>query len=103
MSPLRAHAVGHPGASTGVFTSHEALLLRYEEPLTRLRGGTSLNTGTRLPWVGWRTAEPSGGHIAHLSGIGNPVAVKVSAGTSPVDARRHLPPSRPRPACTSRP
>lgn len=97
MSLLRAHAVGHSGVSTGVFTSHEALLLQYEEPLTRLRDGTWLNTGTHLPWVGWRTAEPSGGHIEYLSGIGNPLAVKVSAGTSPAtlaDICRRLDPDR---------
>ncbi|WP_328616275.1 3-deoxy-7-phosphoheptulonate synthase [Amycolatopsis sp. NBC_00355] len=83
MSLLRADAVGRAGSRTSVFTSHEALLLQYEEALTRERGGSWLNTGTHLPWVGYRTADPAGGHVRYLSGIGNPVAVKVSAGTSP--------------------
>ena len=67
------------------FTSHEALLLEYEEALTRQvphREGW-WNLGTHLPWIGLRTADPAGGHVEYMRGIRNPVAVKVGAGMDP--------------------
>ncbi len=67
------------------FTSHEALLLEYEQALTRQvphRDGW-WNLGTHLPWIGLRTADPAGGHVEFMSGIRNPVAVKVGAGMDP--------------------
>ncbi|MEE2972813.1 MAG: 3-deoxy-7-phosphoheptulonate synthase class II [Planctomycetota bacterium] len=67
------------------FTSHEALLLEYEEALTRQvphRDGW-WNLGTHLPWIGLRTADPGGGHVEYMRGIRNPVAVKVGTGMDP--------------------
>lgn len=67
------------------FTSHEALLLEYEEALTRRvphREGW-WNLSAHLPWIGLRTADPDGGHVAYMQGIRNPVAVKVGAGMDP--------------------
>jgi 3-deoxy-7-phosphoheptulonate synthase len=61
------------------FTSHEALHLPYEAALTRhveLRD-EPYNLSTHFPWIGMRTAEPDGGHVEYVRGIGNPVAIKV--------------------------
>ncbi|MFI5983506.1 3-deoxy-7-phosphoheptulonate synthase [Streptomyces sp. NPDC051555] len=68
-----------------VWTSHEALLLDYEEPLVRrdpVTGGWFL-TSTHLPWIGARTGEPDGAHVRFLAGVANPVGVKVGPGTDP--------------------
>lgn len=60
------------------FTSHEALHLPYEQPLTRQgKDGQWYNFGTHFPWIGMRTADLNGAHIEYLRGIANPVAVKV--------------------------
>ncbi|MBY8341417.1 3-deoxy-7-phosphoheptulonate synthase [Streptomyces spinosirectus] len=67
-----------------LWTSHEALLLDYEEPLVRrdpLSGAVCL-TSTHLPWIGARTCEPDGAHVRFLSGVSNPVGVKVGPGTN---------------------
>jgi 3-deoxy-7-phosphoheptulonate synthase len=61
------------------FTSHDALLLPYEQAQTRRvpRRRGWYNLATHFPWVGMRTAELGGAHIEYLRGICNPVAVKV--------------------------
>ena len=67
------------------FTSHEALLLEYEAAMTRRvphREGW-WNLATHLPWIGLRTADPDGGHVRYMSGIRNPIAVKVGPGLAP--------------------
>jgi 3-deoxy-7-phosphoheptulonate synthase len=61
------------------YTSHEALLLGYEEALTRtdsLTGGW-YDCSAHLLWVGDRTRQPDGAHVEFLSGVENPVACKV--------------------------
>ncbi|HEX5569614.1 MAG TPA: 3-deoxy-7-phosphoheptulonate synthase [Streptomyces sp.] len=61
-----------------VWTSHEALLLDYELPMLRRdEGGRLLLTSTHWPWVGERTRQADGAHVALLGAIGNPVACKV--------------------------
>ena len=67
------------------YTSHEALLLDYEEALTRqdsLTGGW-YDCSAHLLWVGERTRDPDGAHVEFLSGVGNPVGVKLGPRTSP--------------------
>jgi 3-deoxy-7-phosphoheptulonate synthase len=61
------------------FTSHEALLLPYEQALTRQvpRRQGWYNLSTHLPWVGDRTRSIEGAHLEYLRGIANPVAVKI--------------------------
>lgn len=61
------------------YTSHEALLLGYEEALTRQDSltGDWYDCSAHMLWVGERTRQPDGGHIEFLSGIKNPVGVKV--------------------------
>ncbi|HYE56936.1 MAG TPA: 3-deoxy-7-phosphoheptulonate synthase class II, partial [Rhodothermales bacterium] len=71
------------------YTSHEALLLGYEDALTRLvpRHDTPYNLGTHFPWIGLRTNEPDGAHVTYAAGIANPVAVKVGGSMSPEHVR----------------
>lgn len=61
------------------FTSHEALLLPYEQALTRTvpHQPGRYNLSTHFPWIGMRTAQPEGEHVAYARSIENPVAVKV--------------------------
>ncbi len=62
-----------------LFTSHEALLLGFEEALTRVDSltGDWYCCSAHLLWVGERTRDPQGAHVEFLSGIGNPVASKL--------------------------
>ncbi|HET7300558.1 MAG TPA: 3-deoxy-7-phosphoheptulonate synthase class II [Oleiagrimonas sp.] len=64
------------------FTSHEALLLPYEQAQTRRvpRHWGWFNLATHFPWIGKRTAALDGAHVEYCRGIRNPVAVKVGPG-----------------------
>jgi 3-deoxy-7-phosphoheptulonate synthase len=61
------------------YTSHEALLLPYEEAQTRgvPRQWGWFNLGTHFPWIGMRTAAIDGAHVEYFRGIRNPIAIKV--------------------------
>ena len=61
------------------YTSHEALLLPYEQALTRqgLREKRWYNMGTHFPWIGDRTRSVDGAHVEYFRGIHNPIGVKV--------------------------
>jgi len=61
------------------YSSHEALLLWYEQAQTRRvpRRDGWYNLATHLPWIGMRSADPGGGHVEYCRGIRNPVGVKV--------------------------
>jgi 3-deoxy-7-phosphoheptulonate synthase len=66
-----------------VYTSHEALLLGYEEALTRqdsLTGGW-YDCSAHMLWIGERTRQLDGAHIEFLRGVGNPVGCKIGAST----------------------
>ena len=67
------------------FTSHEALLLPYEEALTRWVAdeGGYYNLGAHTLWVGERTRQLDGAHIEYLRGIRNPIGVKVGPSATP--------------------
>jgi 3-deoxy-7-phosphoheptulonate synthase len=67
------------------YTSHEALLLPYEEALTREvpRQWGWFNLGTHFPWIGMRTAALDGAHVEYMRGIRNPIALKVGPTVSP--------------------
>lgn len=62
-----------------MYTSHEALLLEYEEAMTRIDTTTGLwyDTSTHMPWIGERTRQPDGAHVEYLRGVCNPVGVKI--------------------------
>ncbi len=60
-----------------MFTSHEALLLPYEQALVRRDdGGIYWSTSGHLLWVGDRTRHPEGAHVEFLRGIANPIGIK---------------------------
>jgi len=61
------------------FTCHEALLLGFEEALTRVdsTSGDWYDTSAHLLWIGERTRQLDGGHVEYVRGIKNPVGVKV--------------------------
>src|SRR5271169_4385011 len=63
---------------TEIFTSHEALLLDYEERLTRFddRDGW-MDCSAHYIWVGERTRELTGAHVEFIRGVQNPVGVKL--------------------------
>ena len=60
------------------YTSHEALLLEYEEALCRVDTTTNIpvaGSGHML-WIGDRTRQPDGAHVEFLSGVQNPIGLK---------------------------
>jgi 3-deoxy-7-phosphoheptulonate synthase len=60
------------------FTSHEALLLLFEQALTRMeRQRGWYNLGTHMAWIGDRTRAIDGAHIEYFRGIRNPIGLKV--------------------------
>jgi len=67
------------------YTSHEALLLPYEEGLTREvpRQWGWFNLSTHYPWIGMRTAAVDGAHVEYLRGVRNPIAIKVGPSVAP--------------------
>lgn len=67
------------------YTSHEALLLPYEEAQTRQvpRQWGWFNLSTHFPWIGMRTAALDGAHVEYFRGIRNPIAVKIGPSVTP--------------------
>ncbi|MFI7503208.1 3-deoxy-7-phosphoheptulonate synthase [Streptomyces sp. NPDC049687] len=73
-----------PGLSPEVWTSHEALLLDYEIPMTRpTADGGLLLASTHWPWIGERTRQVEGAHVDLLATVDNPVACKVGPSMTP--------------------
>lgn len=66
---------------TQIFTSHEALLLPYEEAMTRIDSTTGdwYDCSAHMLWIGERTRQVDGAHVEFLKGVLNPIGVKVSA------------------------
>ncbi|MCC7276592.1 MAG: 3-deoxy-7-phosphoheptulonate synthase class II [Alphaproteobacteria bacterium] len=64
---------------TDFFTSHEALLLPYEQALTRIdsTSGDWYDVSAHLVWIGDRTRQPDGAHVEFMRGIRNPIGMKV--------------------------
>lgn len=76
----------HPKTqSIELFTGHEALLLPYEEPLTRKDSITNdyYACSAHFLWIGERTRELDGQHVEFFRGIKNPIGVKISQDISP--------------------
>jgi 3-deoxy-7-phosphoheptulonate synthase len=75
---------------TEFFTSHEALLLPYEEALTRVDHTTGdwYDTSAHMLWIGDRTRQPEGAHVEFLRGVKNPIGVKVGPTMSPDELLR---------------
>jgi 3-deoxy-7-phosphoheptulonate synthase len=66
--------------TTSFYTSHEALLLSYEQALTRrdelLSSGAYVATSGHMLWIGDRTRQPDGAHVEYCRGIVNPIGLK---------------------------
>lgn len=66
------------------FTSHEALLLHFEQALTRMeRSRGWYNLGTHMAWIGDRTRAIDGAHVEYFRGIRNPIGLKVGNSMAP--------------------
>jgi len=63
---------------TDFYTSHEALLLPYEQALTRVDSTTGdwYDVSAHLLWIGDRTRQPDGAHVEFLRGVKNPLGIK---------------------------
>ncbi len=70
-----------------LYSSHEALLLDYERPLTRIdsRTGLDYDVSAHLLWIGERTRAIDGAHIEFARQIRNPIAVKLGPRTTPAE------------------
>jgi 3-deoxy-7-phosphoheptulonate synthase len=74
----------HELRQTDIYTSHEALLLGYEQALTRVdsTSGDYYATSGHMLWVGDRTRQPDHAHIEFLRGIKNPIGLKCGPTTT---------------------
>ncbi|MEO7349779.1 MAG: 3-deoxy-7-phosphoheptulonate synthase class II [Terrimesophilobacter sp.] len=72
---------------TEFYTSHEALLMDYERPMTRIdsRTGTPYDTSAHFLWIGERTRQLGGAHIDFMSRVRNPIGVKLGPSTAQSD------------------
>ena len=75
---------------TDFFTSHEALLLPYEQALTRVDSTTGdwYACSAHFLWIGDRTRQPDGAHVEFLRGVKNPIGIKVGPSTPADDLLR---------------
>ena len=71
------------------YTSHESLLLEYEEALTRLdsTSGKWLAGSGHMLWIGDRTRQPDGAHVEFLRGVLNPIGLKCGPTTTAEDLK----------------
>jgi 3-deoxy-7-phosphoheptulonate synthase len=80
----------HPAmAEVDFYTSHEALLLEYEEALCRIDSTTGLpvaGSGHML-WIGDRTRQPDGAHVEFCRGVQNPIGLKCGPSLSAEDLK----------------
>ena len=71
------------------YTSHESLLLEYEEALTRVDSttGTWIAGSGHMIWIGDRTRQPDGAHVEFARGVQNPIGLKCGPTTTPEDLK----------------
>ncbi len=74
------------------YTSHEALLLPYEQAFTRQDSltGDWYDTSAHMLWIGDRTRFEGSAHVEYLRGVGNPLGMKVGPSTKPDELLRLL-------------
>ena len=77
---------------TDFYISHEALLLPYEQALTRVDSTTGdwYACSAHFLWIGDRTRQPDGAHVEFLRGVKNPIGMKVGPTQEPDDLLRIL-------------
>ncbi len=75
---------------TELFTSHEALLLPYEQALTRIDSttGDRYDVSAHMLWIGDRTRQLDGAHVEFLRGVKNPIGLKCGPSMDPDDLIR---------------
>ena len=75
--------------TTDFYASHEALLLEYESALTRVDSisGDLYDTSAHFLWIGERTRQVDGAHVALLSQVKNPLGVKLGPNSTPDDVK----------------
>ncbi len=68
-----------------VWTSHEGLLLDYEEPLTRKDSTTGqwYDCSAHMLWIGERTHQIGGAHVEFFAGVHNPIGIKLGPEATP--------------------
>jgi 3-deoxy-7-phosphoheptulonate synthase len=76
--------------TTDFYTSHEALLLGYEQALTRIdsTSGDWYDTSAHMLWIGDRTRQPDGAHVEFCRGVKNPLGLKCGPGMEEDDLLR---------------
>jgi 3-deoxy-7-phosphoheptulonate synthase len=79
----------HTLQSVDFYTSHESLLLEYEEALTRVdsTSGKWLAGSGHMLWIGDRTRQPDGAHVEFLRGVQNPIGLKCGPTTTAEDLK----------------
>ncbi|MBY6134209.1 class II 3-deoxy-7-phosphoheptulonate synthase [Leisingera sp. XS_AS12] len=79
----------HEFSSVEFYTSHEGLLLEYEEALTRLdsTSGKWLAGSGHMIWIGDRTRQPDGAHVEFCRGVLNPIGLKCGPTTTAEDLK----------------
>jgi 3-deoxy-7-phosphoheptulonate synthase len=79
----------HSLQTVDFYTSHESLLLEYEEALTRMdsTSGKWLAGSGHMLWIGDRTRQPDGAHVEYLSGVMNPIGLKCGPTTTAEDLK----------------
>jgi len=72
---------------TDFYTSHEALLLPYEQAFTRRDSitGDWYDTSAHMVWIGDRTRQLDGAHVEYMKGIKNPIGIKAGPSMDPED------------------
>jgi 3-deoxy-7-phosphoheptulonate synthase len=91
MRAIGLDAEAHPELrATDFYTSHEALLLGYEQAMTRLdsTSGEYYATSGHMLWVGDRTRQLGGAHVEYARGIRNPIGLKCGPSIQPEDLIR---------------
>lgn len=79
----------HEFSTVEFYTSHESLLLEYEEALTRLdsTSGNWLAGSGHMIWIGDRTRQPDGAHVEFCRGVQNPIGLKCGPTTTAEDLK----------------
>ncbi|RMD92445.1 MAG: 3-deoxy-7-phosphoheptulonate synthase class II [Alphaproteobacteria bacterium] len=86
VTPENAHSL----ATVDFYTSHEALLLEYEEALCRVDSTTGLPVAGsgHMIWIGDRTRQPDGAHVEFARGVQNPIGLKCGPSLTTDDLMR---------------
>ncbi len=79
----------HDLGTVDFYTSHEALLLEYEEALTRIDSTTGkwVAGSGHMIWIGDRTRQPDGAHVEFARGVQNPIGLKCGPSTTADDLK----------------